>query len=185
MTGADLAKAVMEGEDPKKFLRLKSQELSAGNIRYKRFIEAYFTAMFWATRLPPFGHCPGCGNEGRVLDREMEFDTGHDYVCAQCSEKQPNEEPPMEDNYSLDDLSPEFKRKSIEDCINFYNENADDIATGDDERAGHDFWLTREGHGAGFWDGDWDDEIGSRLTDAAHQYGEVYIYVGDDGKIYS
>lgn len=22
----------------------------------------------------------------------------------------------------------------------------------DDERAGHDFWLTRAGHGAGFWD---------------------------------
>ena len=24
-----------------------------------------------------------------------------------------------------------------------------------DEYAGHDFWLTRNGHGAGFWDGDW------------------------------
>lgn len=23
------------------------------------------------------------------------------------------------------------------------------------ERIGHDFWLTRNGHGAGFWDGDW------------------------------
>lgn len=23
--------------------------------------------------------------------------------------------------------------------------------------AGHDLWLTRNGHGAGFWDGDWRD----------------------------
>ncbi len=27
------------------------------------------------------------------------------------------------------------------------------------QRAGHDFWLTRQGHGAGFWDGDWPDHV--------------------------
>ena len=39
------------------------------------------------------------------------------------------------------------------------------------DRAGHDFWLTRNGHGAGFWDGDW-PQYGELLTKAAEGYGE-------------
>jgi hypothetical protein len=51
-------------------------------------------------------------------------------------------------------------------------------------RAGHDFWLTRNGHGAGFWDRGLGD-LGERLSKAAKVYGEVYLYPGDDGKVYS
>lgn len=48
--------------------------------------------------------------------------------------------------------------------------------------AGHDFWLTRNGHGAGFWDC---DNIGSfagydsaeLLTEAAKACGEVNLHV--------
>jgi hypothetical protein len=39
------------------------------------------------------------------------------------------------------------------------------------KRAGHDFWLTRNGHGAGFWDGDWPNS-GKELTEASKQAGE-------------
>jgi hypothetical protein len=53
-----------------------------------------------------------------------------------------------------------------------------------DEPAGHDFWLTRCGHGSGFWDGDWKEPAASKLTDAAHAYGNADLYVGDDGRIY-
>ena len=49
---------------------------------------------------------------------------------------------------------------------------------------GHDFWLTRNGHGAGFWDRGLGD-LGERLTEAAKVYGGVYLYVGDDGRIYN
>lgn len=51
-------------------------------------------------------------------------------------------------------------------------------------RAGHDFALTRNGHGAGYWDGDLPDEIGDRLTEASEQAGEVWPYIGDDGAVY-
>jgi hypothetical protein len=54
----------------------------------------------------------------------------------------------------------------------------------DSGQGGHDFWLTRNGHGAGFWDGDWPEEVGKRLTEASKKYGEVYLYV-QDGKIFS
>lgn len=42
--------------------------------------------------------------------------------------------------------------------------------------AGHDFALTRNGHGAGFWDRGM-GELGERLTDAAHAYGEAVYFV--------
>ena len=50
------------------------------------------------------------------------------------------------------------------DCVKFLHMDPGAKVTAfldgltDDElaRAGTDFWLTRNGHGAGFWDGDWD-----------------------------
>ena len=54
---------------------------------------------------------------------------------------------------------------------------------GTPEQAGHDFWLTRNGHGAGFWDGDW-PKYGNMLDKGAKCYGEFQTYQGDDGLIY-
>lgn len=51
--------------------------------------------------------------------------------------------------------------------------------------AAHDFWLTRCGHGAGFWDGDWPDDVSDELTKLAHDAGNVDLYIGDDGMIHS
>lgn len=51
-------------------------------------------------------------------------------------------------------------------------------------KIGHDFWLTRNGHGSGFFDGDYDDDIGEALTDIAQSFGEAYLYLGDDDKLY-
>lgn len=47
----------------------------------------------------------------------------------------------------------------------------------------HDFWLTRNRHGEGFWDGDY-PEHGDRLTELAHSFGELAVYVGDDNLLY-
>jgi hypothetical protein len=44
--------------------------------------------------------------------------------------------------------------------------------------------LTRNGHGAGFWDGDWPQTVGQRLTKAAKIYGSVDLVIGKDGLIY-
>lgn len=48
--------------------------------------------------------------------------------------------------------------------------------------AGHDFWLTRNGTGAGFWDGDWEgmnpkygEEWGETLAWIAHMFGEYEL----------
>jgi len=49
--------------------------------------------------------------------------------------------------------------------------------------AGHDFWLTRNGHGAGFWDRGLGD-LGKALTEHCKPYGEVCLFAGDDDVIY-
>lgn len=48
---------------------------------------------------------------------------------------------------------------------------------------GHDLWLTRNRHGAGFWDRGL-GEVGEALTEISHNMGEQDWYVGDDGLIY-
>jgi hypothetical protein len=48
----------------------------------------------------------------------------------------------------------------------------------------HDYILTRNHHGAGFWDGDWDKSVGEIFTTAAHLHPEIEAYVGDDNLIY-
>lgn len=61
--------------------------------------------------------------------------------------------------------------KLIEDCL-------DDFSM-----AGHDYWLTRCGHGAGFWDGDW-PVSGDTLAEVSKKMGARCLFVGDDGLIY-
>jgi len=90
---------------------------------------------------------------------------------------------PFDENNGRDDIAFDTLKKMRTDCESFWNANEADIA--DDPRAaGHDFWLTRNRHGSGFWDGDW-PESGDRLTEAAHKFGECDLYVGDDGRIYA
>ena len=47
----------------------------------------------------------------------------------------------------------------------------------------YDYWLTRNGHGAGFWDRGLDG-LGDKLSEMATIQGSVYVYAGDDGLIY-
>ena len=73
-----------------------------------------------------------------------------------------------------------------------------DGRTGKWELAGHDFWLTRNGHGCGFWDGDWGptEKAGTpadwfpktaadMLTIASKEAGNLDTYIGDDGEVYA
>ena len=66
--------------------------------------------------------------------------------------------------------------------------NAEDHYIGSSDIDGmleHDYILTRNHHGAGFWDGDWGKEMGGKLTTLAHHKPGIEAYVGDDGLIYA
>lgn len=100
----------------------------------------------------------------------------------------------LEDRYGPEHIAPETLERMRADCRRFYDANKADIDAGTDtelrdstdaEYAGNDFWLTRNRHGAGFWDGGWPEDAGERLTSAAKQFGESDLYIGDDGLIYA
>lgn len=82
-------------------------------------------------------------------------------------------------------LSPVFEARAEADCTTFYEAHSG--KWDDDSQAGHDFWLTRQGHGAGFWDRAPDvyGEHADILTSAAKSAGQVDAYVGDDGFIHA
>jgi hypothetical protein len=98
----------------------------------------------------------------------------------------------LDDKYNALDIAPETLAKMREDCKQFWEKHGALIESGCGhgdishaaEFAGHDFWLTRNGHGAGFWDGDWDEPAATILTQASKEFGECDLHVGDDGKIY-
>lgn len=50
----------------------------------------------------------------------------------------------------------------------------------DYDQLGHDLWLTRNHHGAGFFDRKLDDEVETALTNEAHKLDEVDIYLTDN-----
>jgi hypothetical protein len=100
---------------------------------------------------------------------------------------------PLDENYSADDLSEctqdrvDAECKAFLYCVACYIEADPTAKCGPDfdlwGRAGHDFWLTRCGHGAGFWDGDW-PVYGDMFTEVSKSFGNIDPYVGDDGLIY-
>lgn len=165
------------------------------------FTRAYIEAALWSSTLDPFGECPQCGKDERILCKWSETEYGL-HVCSECSTKEPNYEPPADENYSASDLAEETLTRMVADCERFQTEQAD-LITDDNlthgpvasrehegmydstERAGHDFWLTRNGHGCGFFDGDWTEPAATQLTNAAHAFGSFDLYVGNDGKIYA
>lgn len=119
------------------------------------------------------------------------------YIVAALWSSTDDDDVPMDEKYDIEDIAPETLRTMAEECKDFQSSNASLLEeaysiphygsrgeySGPD-RAGHDFWLTRNHHGAGFWDRGLGD-VGRKLTDAAHVYGSVDLCVGDDGKIYS
>lgn len=90
---------------------------------------------------------------------------------------------PMDEAFTVADFAPEAMERIRADCDTFQARAGDLLADIRTEQAGHDFWLTRNRHGAGFWDRGLGD-VGDRLTALAHTFGECNVYVGDDGLIY-
>lgn len=89
------------------------------------------------------------------------------------------------DEYSISDIDEKSISDALEDINSFVRKASDIIIPMDYSQIGHDFWLTRNGHGAGFWDRkELEGGIGDKLTEICEEFTEKYPYLGDDGKIY-
>lgn len=106
-------------------------------------------------------------------------------LWAENDESTPQGGEPLDLNYSEADLSPLARATAWRECRNF-QEAAEGLIGSKKAQAGHDFWLTRNGHGAGFWDrpeiyGKQNAEILTRLAKVAGRQNAV---VGDDRQIH-
>lgn len=130
------------------------EKFYSDNLGLYLFFESYIETLFFTSRVDGDGEDPG-----------MDFD-----------------------GMSWGDMIAPALLESLNDCKGFLDmawevleracmETGNDLAM-----AGHDFALTRNGHGAGFWDGDW-SEWGDELTNIAKSFGSADIYL-HHGKVY-
>ena len=91
---------------------------------------------------------------------------------------------PLDKEYTVKDIDHQTLIRMAKDAKDFETKYYELYSSGgwDDEQAAHDFWLTRNGHGAGFWDRTeregYDEEIGKQLTKAAKSYGPYDLMLG-------
>lgn len=113
---------------------------------------------------------------------------------------------PMDRDFTVDDIAPITRLKAKQDvkvmmavADNLYElADLENLPDQDEFQAilgymedpvvraqniGQDLWLTRNGHGVGFWDRGL-GVFGTALTEVAEAIGPVDLYVGDDGEIY-
>ena len=94
-----------------------------------------------------------------------------------------DDDQPLDRDHDITDIADESVAKAIADCAAFRDKAGDMLADWCDDDAGHDFWLTRNGHGAGFWSR-LNKSHGHLLSDLAQKAGQSDPYIGDDGRIY-
>ena len=96
---------------------------------------------------------------------------------------------PLDENYGIADFDPDSKERLVAELEAFFGVYVKTIEKymqenkQDEEQVAHDFWLSRNRHGAGFWEHR--GAAAEKLTKASHDYGSVDLYVGDDGQIYA
>jgi hypothetical protein len=89
---------------------------------------------------------------------------------------------PLDQNYTVDQIAGKTQEKMLADCQAFYDANWEILRNPTfgwpADRAGHEFWLNRNGHGSGFWDSEsGTEDFRKRLSKSAKSFGEVNLYV--------
>ena len=105
--------------------------------------------------------------------------------CALWSSMDDSGEP-LDGQYSEEDLSAETIEKMTADVERFVREAKDAIIDSgiSESDIGHDFWLTRNGHGAGFWDRGLDKEVSDQFCKICDSFGSCELYLDDDNEIH-
>lgn len=135
------------------------------------------------------------GTEGDPYESCDEFERAYITALLWTEEERMREEEPDMGGGSFQDFHADTLASIKEDCAKFRESDAYKaaIAAGwwTEPGAGHDFWLTRNGHGVGFWDRYSESQnkaahdLGDVLSEVARKFGESFMYFGDDKKIHN
>lgn len=106
-------------------------------------------------------------------------------ICALWSSSD-SDDIPMDQDHDIYDFAFEAVQEARDDLNAFlYECENKNLIFGyfTNSDIGHDFWLTRVGHGAGFWDRDPIGD-GDAITEVCESYYMESCYTGDDGLVY-
>lgn len=115
------------------------------------FVQGYCEALLWANT--------------RVVDDE-DLDVDRFWWLAPSRQ------------WALEAFDGDDRQRITEQCEDFVTAQWADLRHLTPAQAGHDFLLTRSGHGAGFWDRGY-GELGTRLSDASRVYGDTSAWCYD------
>ena len=150
--------------------------MEINGVECSEAVVSYLETILWTE------HCSLPVPENELVNGYM--DVGEDHLLYGVSEQDC-----LDDHFDIEDFSVEslidiradvdkfFKRLQTAGLLDQARECYGD------SRIAYDFWLTRQGHGAGFWDGDYRG-IGDQLTDITDLSGTVTYVLGEDGKIH-
>ncbi len=120
--------------------------------------------------------------EDDLVDDKLDVDEDHPlHDIQECT--------PLDQHFEYSDFTEEALRKAETEVSAWFeyleNEGLYDRALEhtDDGHIAHDFWLTRNGHGAGYWDGDYGDELGDTLTEACEGHCNQHVWITENGTL--
>jgi hypothetical protein len=164
-----------------------SEEVEVGNLyltdeEVTEIMSGYLEAAIWT-------------EEERLKDEyesnkpSDEYDDPDDYEdTTEKIVKQSNQQPSQQfQGFSVADIDPDSRIQAYVDIKKFILTVGDAAASEaiDDQglkRLGMDIWLSRNGHGSGFFDHSYENE--EILMGTARNLGGVDLYLGDDNKLY-
>jgi hypothetical protein len=180
-------------------LRVKPAPAKADVDNFKRVLQHYISVLMWAgleVQAEDLAAGADLLDEGRVKERvkvlvPQQEGRAKDFLRQVAAVNLPGFEAfyrayieaalwssNTEDGTALDQIDAELEDTTQaamrRDCQRFYAANQH--LMNDPAQGGHDFWLTRNHHGTGFWDRDnLPEDVGEALTQAAHAFGEVNL----------
>lgn len=127
-------------------------------------------------------------NNGLIEEEINEILKGYLESALWTEEERLNNETHYEDReFSIEDIDSDSKINAYSDIKKFIEKAGTEaineaITENGLFKLGMDIWLTRNGHGAGFFDYSYENE--EILMKTAKSLGSKYLYIGDDGKLY-
>ena len=117
-----------------------------------------------------------------VLNGHDIDDIVDDYLgCALWTSEEQNDDL---DGKTIHDFSYESRELAKSEMKWFVTVAGDALDDMSDDQIGHDIWLTRNGHGSGFWDRGYDEDVEKILVKLSKELEFTDIYVGDDDLVY-
>lgn len=114
-------------------------------------------------------------------DEYLETMTEH-YIIAALWSSTKDDGSAFDDDHYPSDVDPESRERCKQECKSFIELAGDLLKNWSPEQAGYDFWLSRNGHGSGFFDR---DDLADAVTCNALQrltdrYGSRYCFTWED-----